>query len=137
MTPMAVRQNGNVRASAEPREYIDAAHVSVGKDPVRVVDADQATLEHAAVRRLRAGHATIAGSNLGVANFERGSISQSNVGVIAGKSIAVDEVRTIVLAAPVVRGEVHTLVDLRTAVALGFGMALGKAVISMLGRVVR
>lgn len=134
---MAVRQNSNERNGTEPRDYIDAAHVSVGRDPISVVDANEATLEHAAVRRLRAGHASIGTSNVGIASFDRGSVSQSNVGVIAGRSIAVDEVRTIVLAAPVVRGEVHTLVDLRTAVALGFGMALGKAVISVIGKVVR
>lgn len=134
---MAVRENGNGRLSGETRDYIDAAHVSVGRDPVRVVDADSATLEHAAVRRLHAGHAAIGTSNVGFARFERGSVSQSNAGIIVGKSVACDEVRTLVLASPVVRGEVHTLVDLRTAFALGVGMALGKAVITALGKLSR
>jgi hypothetical protein len=121
--------------NGERGEHIDAAHVSVGRSAVRMVDADEATLERAAVQRLRAGHATFTSSNVGIATFERGTISQSNVGIISGGSVACEDVRTLILASPVVRGDVHTLVDLRTAFALGLGMAMGKALLSLLGKV--
>jgi hypothetical protein len=120
--------NGNKR-----NERLDH-YVSVGKTGIRVVDADQATLERAAVQRLRAGSAHIENSSVGVARFEHGTVTRANVGAIVGKSVAVDETRTLILASPVVRGEVHTLIDLRTAVAIGFGMALGRAILSLLGR---
>ena len=44
--------------------------------------------------------------------------------------VAVDEVRTGILFAPVVRGDVHTLLDMRSAVAIGVGMVLGKAALA-------
>lgn len=131
---MAIRDNGSASINGARREHIEAAHVSVGKSAIHSLDADQATLENAAVRRLKAGHATITQSTIGAATFERGTIAQSNVGVVAGGSVACEDVRTLILASPVVRGDVHTLVDLRTAVALGFGMAMGKALLSMVAR---
>lgn len=131
---MAMRENGSISTNGARGEHIEAAHVSVGRSAVHTVDADQATLENAAVRRLKAGHATIGQSNVGAASFERGTISHSNVGVVAGGSVACEDVRTVILASPVVRGDVHTLVDLRTAVALGFGMAMGKALLSFMGK---
>lgn len=131
---MAMRDTGSSSINGARREHIEAAHVSVGRSAVHTVDADEATLENAAVRRLKAGHATIAQSTVGAASFERGTISHSNVGIVAGGSVACEDVRTLVLASPVVRGDVHTLVDLRTAVALGFGMAMGKALLSFMGK---
>jgi hypothetical protein len=71
---------------------------------------------------------------VGIASFTHGSISNGNAGVVIGQSVACDEVRTILLASPVVRGDVHTLIDLRTAFAIGFGMAVGKMLLSFLGR---
>lgn len=129
---MAMRENGSTPTNGTRGEHIEAAHVSVGRSAVHTVDADEATLENAAVRRLKAGHATISQSNVGTASFERGTISHSNVGVVVGNSVACEDVRTVLLASPVVRGDVHTLVDLRTAVALGFGMAMGKALLSFM-----
>ncbi len=131
---MAIRENGARTINGERSGHIDAAHVSVGRSAVRMVDANEATLERAAVQRLRAGHATFTASNVGIASFERGTISQSNVGIVTGGSVACEDVRTLILASPVVRGDVHTLVDLRTAVALGFGMAMGKALLSLIGK---
>ncbi len=90
------------------------------------VESDVARLERAAVSRFRAGQANIERSAIGFASIGQGTLRQSNAGVVVARSLAADEVRTAILIAPVVRGEVHTLIDLRTAVAIGFGMALGR-----------
>jgi hypothetical protein len=95
--------------------------------PFDAADGDVTVLERAAVRRLTGRDIAVDRSMIGAAHAERATISQSTVGVVAAKSLALDEVRAGVLIAPVVRGDVHTLVDMRTAVALGFGMVLGQA----------
>lgn len=96
------------------------------------VSASQVVLGRSAIRSLRAEEAMVDRSAVGVARIDHGTLRQSQAGIVAGKSVACDEVRTFVLAAPVVRGEVHTLFDLRTAVAIGFGMALGKVFVEIL-----
>jgi hypothetical protein len=109
---------------------LTATRMTVERSAVKSVEADQAQIEKSAVQRLRASQATIDHSGVGFASFDQGTLRQSNAGVVIGRSIACDEVRTTILAAPVVRGDVHTLLDLRSAVAIGFGMVLGKAVIA-------
>ncbi|WBL35447.1 hypothetical protein O0235_11760 [Tepidiforma flava] len=86
-------------------------------------------IERSAIRRVTAEQVDIQRSAVGVAAFDRGTIRQSDAGVIVGRSVAVDQVRVGILASPVVRGDVHTLLDLRSAVAIGFGMVLGKVVV--------
>lgn len=107
-----------------------ATRMTVERSAVKSVEADQAQIEKSAVQRLRASQATIDHSGVGFASFDQGTLRQSNAGIVVGRSIACDEVRTTILASPVVRGDVHTLLDLRSAVAIGFGMVLGKAVIA-------
>ena len=97
----------------------------------RPADGDVAHLERAAVQRFRAGNATVDRSGVGVAIIGQGTLQRSAAGVVFARSLACDEVRTGILAAPVVRGEVHTWLDLRTAFALGLGMALGHALIGL------
>ena len=94
-------------------------------------------LDRSAIRRVAADYVETEKSAIGVASFERGTIRQSSAGVIIGKSVAVDQVRTGVLIAPVVRGDVHTLLDMRSAVAIGFGMVLGKVVLAAIRGAVR
>jgi hypothetical protein len=57
--------------------------------------------------------------------------------VVVGRSVACDEVRTFVLATPIVRGEVHTWFDMRSALAVGVGIALGKALLAGAGAIIR
>lgn len=111
-------------------DSLAATHVTIDRSAVRSVEAGQAQLERAAVQRLRASQASVDHSAVAIASFDQGTIRQSNVGAVVAKSVACDEVRTFVLASPVVRGEVHTWLDLRAAVAIGLGMALGKVLLT-------
>lgn len=123
--------NGAGSSTANGRlGQVEGTHVHVERSAVRMVDASQARLEQAAVQRLRAGEATVQRSAVAYARFEQGTVRQSTAGIVAAKSVACDEVRTLVLASPVVRGEVHTWLDLRSAVAIGVGMALGRVAIA-------
>lgn len=92
--------------------------------------ANRLTLDKSAVRSVSAAEIEITRSAVAVAKFENGTIRQGSVGIVIGRSVAMDEVKAGVLISPVVRGDVHTLLDLRSAVAIGFGMVLGKAVLA-------
>ena len=88
------------------------------------------SLDKSAVRSVAADEMDISKSAVGVARFENGTLRQGSAGVVIGRSVAMDEVRTGVLISPVVRGDVHTLIDMRSAVAIGVGMVLGKALLA-------
>lgn len=116
--------------SGERLNELSATTVTIDRSAVRFVEADEAQLDRAAVQRLRAGRAYVSDSAVAFARFEQGTLRQSKVGVVIARSVACDEVHTAILASPVVRGDVHTWLDLRSAVAIGFGMVLGKAAIA-------
>lgn len=125
------------RATGGRYDELSATHLHVDRSAVRFLEADQAMIEKAAVQRLRANQAELNQSNAAFVSFEQGTLRQSNAGIIIGKSVACDEVRTAVLISPVVRGEVHTWLDMRSAVAIGVGMVLGKVLIAGARGVVR
>ena len=62
---------------------------------------------------------------------ERATLRDSAAAVVATKSAALDGTYVGVLASPVVRGEVHTWFDLRTAFAVGLGLAVGSFALSL------
>jgi hypothetical protein len=109
---------------------ITATQVTVEKSAVRSIEAEQVNLEQVAVQRFRAEQAELTGSAIGFARADQATIRQSKAGVVAARSVACDEVHTGVLISPVVRGEVHTWLDMRSAVAIGVGMVLGRAAIA-------
>lgn len=86
-------------------------------------------LERAAVRRLHAREFVVSRSAVGVVRADRATIAESSVAVVVARSLACDEVRAGILVSPVVRGEVHTWLDMRSAIAIGLGMALGRALL--------
>lgn len=92
--------------------------------------AEQAHVERSAVRSLHTKQAVLEKSAVGYARIDQGTLKQSSAAAVVGRSVACDEVRTVLLAAPVVRGEVHTWFDLRSAVAVGVGIVLGRALIA-------
>lgn len=104
---------------------------SRANERVEDLSASQVAVERSAVRSLHADHASIDRSFVGNARFDYGTVRQSSAAVVVGRSVACDEVHTAVLISPVVRGDVHTWLDLRTAVAIGFGMALGSAFLKL------
>ncbi len=122
------RTNGSSAkwSSGERADRLFANHATIDRSAVGSIDADLAQLERAAVNRLRASQATIDRAAIGFASFDHGTLRQSAAGVVVARSIACDEVRVGILAAPVVRGEVHTWLDLRSAFALGVGIVLAR-----------
>ena len=123
--------NGSTTAYAGGRlGDVNATSANVDRASVRSVEAEQAHLEKAAVRRLQAQQATVDKSAIGYARIDQATLRESSAGVIVARSVACDEVRTGILVSPVVRGEVHTLVDMRSAVAIGVGIVLGRVLLA-------
>jgi len=112
--------------------FDDARSAYVDRSALRYLETDVAHLERAAVQRLRAREVTVTQGVVGAVIADTVTVRQSRAGIIAGRSVAADEVHAAVLLAPVVRGDVHAFMDLRTAIGIGFGMALGKALITSL-----
>lgn len=125
-------ENGAATSHATSGRFdkLSATHMQVERSAVRFLEADQAMVDKAAIQRLKARQVELNQGAVGFAAFDQGTIRQSNVGVVVAKSVACDEVRTAVLVSPVVRGEVHTWLDMRSAVAIGVGLVLGKALIA-------
>jgi hypothetical protein len=92
--------------------------------------ATRLTLDKSTVGSVRAEEIEISKSAVAYAGFESGTIRQAQVGIAVGRSVALDEVHTGILISPVVRGDVHTWLDMRSAVAIGVGMVLGKALLA-------
>ncbi len=87
-------------------------------------------LERAAVRRLHGHDAHVERSLIGAASAERMTLKRGTTVFVAGQSVAMDEARVGILVAPVVRGDVRTLVDMRSAFAMGLGIVLGRLLLS-------
>lgn len=116
--------------SGDRVDALAATHVTVDRSAVRFLEAEQVDLDRAAVQRLRATQANITQGAVAMASMDQGTLRQSNAGIVVARSVACDEVHVGILASPVVRGDVHTWLDLRSAVAIGVGMVLGKAAIA-------
>lgn len=106
-------------------------------EQIEEIAATRLTLDRSAVRSVRADEVEITKSAVGFASFESGTIRQGSVGIVFGRSVAMDEVHAGILVSPVVRGDVHTWLDMRSAVAIGFGMVLGKALLAGVRAAVR
>ncbi len=130
-------RSSHERVEGQRIEWYSTEAADIDRSAVNSLDARDATVTRAIVNRLQSEDADIAQSAVGSAMFDRGTIRESNVGAIAGRSVACDEVRVGVLAAPVVRGEVHTWLDLRAAFAIGFGIAVGKLLIGAAALIIR
>lgn len=116
--------------SGQKLNDLTATDVNIDRSAVRSIDADTVRLERAAVQRIHANQATIEGSTVGYAHIDQATIRQSVTGAVVARSVACDEVHTGILVAPVVRGDVHTLLDIRSAIAVGVGIVLGRTILS-------
>lgn len=101
------------------------------------VDAEIARIERSAVRHVHATQVSMEKSAAWAIRSEHTTMRESHAGVVVTRSAASDQSRATVLIAPVVRGDVHTWLDLRTAFAVGVGFFVGKLVLDVLKSVAR
>jgi hypothetical protein len=109
---------------------MNGSHSAFDETHVEEVSSTRLSLDKSAVRSIHADEVDISKSAVAYAKFENGTIRQSNAAIISGRSVAVDEVHTGILISPVVRGDVHTWLDMRSAVAIGVGIVLGRSLLA-------
>lgn len=123
--------------TGEARHAVEVTTADVERSAIGELHAGEANLRLSAVRSLYGRDTTLNQSAVGIARLQRSTFQQSTAGIVVANGIACDEVHTGILAAPVVRGQVHTWLDLRTAVAIGVGMALGRALLGLVALLAR
>ena len=123
---MAGFERGSRRTGIDPDRF-----AGIRRDYARVVQAEEVSIEQGAVVRLEAEAVSMEQSAVAAMRTERATLRDSAAAVLATKSAACDGAYVGVLAAPVVRGDVHTWFDLRTAFAVGLGLAVGSFALSL------
>ena len=103
----------------------------IRRDYARAVVAEEVSIEQGAVVQLEAETVSAEQTAVVVVRADRVTVRDSAVVGIAARSAACDGAYVGVLAAPIVRGEVHTWLDLRTAFAVGLGLAVGSFALNL------
>lgn len=129
------RLNGS--SGSENVEWFSIENATVDRSMLAGIEARTANVSRTIVRSLHAEDAELSEGAVLTVSGERITLRSSTIGVVAGRSVACDETRIGILAAPVVRGDVRTWLDLRTAVAIGVGMVLGRALLNGAGALLR
>lgn len=120
---------GNGSARTQPLQNDEAMGelgldaVNVSMSGVRYLKANQATVERSAVQTLRAGESEIENSMVLFASGEEVELEDSVAGVIVAREAEVEDSKVFLLAAPVVKGNVRAVVDVRSMFAFGAGFA--------------
>jgi hypothetical protein len=133
--------NGSARTQpAEPEEAmgelgLDAVNVSTSG--VRYLKANRATVERSAVQTLHAGESEIENSMVLIAAGEEVELEDSVAGVVVAREAEVEESKVFFLAAPVVKGDVRAVVDLRSMFAFGAGFAAMGFLLNAAGQLLR
>jgi hypothetical protein len=115
-------------------DSINAEQVEVSRSAVRSLNARNASLSQTANQRMHAE--SVVTRQSAVASLKAGTVTlrESAAGVVLAQNAALDEARVVFLAAPVVRGNVRALIDLRAGFMLGLGIVAGRLVLKAVGR---
>ena len=104
-----------------------------GSEDGQNIEFDRASLQ-GAVMSLHARDVELTQAAAGTITAEHVTLQRSTAGAVLTKSAAADRSRVGILASPVVRGDVHTWLDLRTAFAAGLGFFVGKLIVDLIRR---
>lgn len=126
---MPQRESGDTDDAAAETELRRAAigdvrahEVEIEQSAVRSVHAEEFEAEQSAVLFARAGTA---------------EIENSAVGILVAREVEAESLTAAFVLAPVVRGNVRTLFDLRTAFAMGAGYFVARRTLRAIGDVRR
>ncbi len=109
--------------------------VVVGRSAVRNLTAASADVEQSAVQRVTADSLVATRSLLGSANASTAEIKETMAGIVAGDYVRVENSQVFVLLAPRVSGNVHAVLTLPAAFAMGAGYYVARRImIHLFGR---
>ena len=113
-------------------ESIVAGEVSVRASAVRSVSGGDVDLRQSAVQRLRGEEVHIKDSAVAAVAAQEVHVDDANVGLVAARQAHLRRVRTVVLLAPRVEGDVRTVFDWKGAIAIGVGIVLTRRLLKLL-----
>ena len=111
---------------------IVAGEVSVRASAVRSISAGEADIKTSAVQRVQGDDIEIERSSVAFATGGRIELEGGSALAVAGRDVQLKRVNTVFLLAPRVRGEVRTVFDWKSAVAVGAGMVLTQRLLKLL-----
>jgi len=119
-----IRPNGVVEGEVELRGSIARSvageKIEIERSAVRSATAEEMEIEQSAVAFARAGRIEVEGGA---------------IGVLAARSVEAGQLRAMLVLSPSVRGTVHTLFDLRTALAVGAGFFIARRAFRLAGAI--
>ena len=113
-------------------QSIVAGEVAVRAGAVRSVNAGEATITASAVQRVQGDAVELERSAVGIAGGLQVEVQDSSALGVAGREVRLERVRTVFLLAPRVQGEVRTVFDWKSAVAIGVGIVLTRRLLKLL-----
>ncbi len=114
-------------------DSIVAGEVSVRATAVRSISAGEVDIKQSAVQRVTGDDIEIEQSSVALVTGARIELEGGSSFVVVGRDIHMKKVNTVLLLAPRVRGEVRTVFDWKSAVAVGVGVVLTRRLLKLLG----
>jgi hypothetical protein len=118
-------------------DSINADQVEVSRSAVRSLNARNANLSKSANQRMHAESVVTRQTAVGTLRAGTVTLRESGAALVVAQNAACDESRVFLLAAPVVRGNVRALIDLRAGFGIGVGIVLGRLLLRSAGRIRR
>lgn len=113
-------------------EHIVAGEVNVRASAVRSVSGGEVELKQSAAQRVRGDEVEIEQSSVAFVTGTHVEIEDSNALAVAGRELRLQKVRTFLLIAPRVHGDVRTVFDWKAAAAVGVGIVLTRRLLKLL-----
>lgn len=110
-----------------------ADRVEISRSSLGEVRGRDVEVEQSAVRSVHAERLEMEQSAVIVARATDAELQSSAIGVLAAREVQAEQLTALFVLAPVVRGNVRTLFDLRTAIAVGAGFFLARRALRLFG----
>lgn len=130
-------QGGNGDGASAYRDVLSdvtADHVRLSQSAARAVTGNRVEVHQSAAQRLSGAEVTLDHSVVVAVRADHLVADHVNAIALLAREAQVQDSRTFLLAAPVVRGNVRAVVDFRAAFAFGFGAAAAVVAMRLLRR---
>ncbi len=114
-------------------QKVEGKHVEIYQGGAQFIEAETVTMKNSGAINLRAQQVTMEQSGAGVLTSDQANLQKdSSAGVIVAKRVEGLQIRTGLLLAAEVHGNVETAVDSRGALLIGLALALGLGLLASL-----
>lgn len=119
-------------ANTAHEDEVVAGEVSVRASAVRSVSGGEVEIEQSAVQDVRGEEVELEQSAAVRVTGERVEVKDSAVAAVVSRTVEAHNVRSFLLIASEIKGEVRTVFDWKSAVAVGVGIVLTRRLLKLL-----